>query len=760
MVPVRYLDSSTGKGLSGAFATGTPRGLTMGGLGQIPADAAGISGNLTLVGPTSAVLAQGAPTISGIPTSSTVNASAHQTVANGFDVPLHGSDSVALVWVVSTARPPISGSRSPATGSRAPGRQVGSMVRQIIEGPGTSPEPPRGPLARSPARAGLDLWTDAIGLLTWVGSSATRSGTCGRRSGRTRRIYFPRNESGGPPGPLAADRTKRSAGPRDSGEEEGPMKSLVAGLPSTGSRGPSSSRGSRRVIARLLALGAAAALAVALMPATAIAAPAQPATVAASGDWTQFHNGPTHQGYNTAEHVLSPSNVGALGAAWTATTGYSIDSSPAVANGVVYVGSEDYKLYAYGVGCASGGGTCTPLWTALTGDAIYSSPAVADGVVYVGSADGKLYAYAVGCASGGGTCSPLWTATTGSYVISSPAVANGVVYVGSFDGKLYAYAVGCNSGGGTCSPLWTAATGGNIYSSPAVANGVVYVGSWDHKLYAFAVGCASGGGTCSPLWTAATGGAIWSSPAVANGVVYVGSADDKLYAFDSAGVVGCSGSPKTCTPLWTAATGSTIDSSPAVANGVVYVGSADDKLYAYGVGCASGGGSCTPLWTGATGSGIYSSPAVANGVVYVGSEDHKLYAFAIIGATYFTVAPARVLDSRPGGGHIGPPTFHSRTKQTFAVATVASGVPTDAIAVTGNVTVVGQSRSGYVVVAPSLTSGVQPPTSTINFPVNDTRANGITVALGAGGTLDAMYWSSSTADKVDILFDVTGYFRN
>ncbi|MGD0020604.1 MAG: hypothetical protein ABSD62_15290, partial [Candidatus Limnocylindrales bacterium] len=70
------------------------------------------------------------------------------------------------------------------------------------------------------------------------------------------------------------------------------------------------------------------------------------------------------------------------------------------------------------------------------------------------------------------------------------------------------------------------------------------------------------------------------------------------------------------------------------------------------------------------------------------------------------------------------------------------------------------SRSGYVVVAPSLTSGVQPPTSTINFPVNDTRANGITVALHAGGTLDAMYWSSSTADKVDILFDVTGYFRN
>ena len=70
-----------------------------------------------------------------------------------------------------------------------------------------------------------------------------------------------------------------------------------------------------------------------------------------------------------------------------------------------------------------------------------SSPAVANGVVYVGSLDHKLYAYAVGCASGGATCTPLWTATTGDMVVSSPAVANGVVYVGSHDGKLYAYSL-------------------------------------------------------------------------------------------------------------------------------------------------------------------------------------------------------------------------------------------------------------------------------------------------------------------------------
>ena len=129
------------------------------------------------------------------------------------------------------------------------------------------------------------------------------------------------------------------------------------------------------------------------------------------------------------------------------------------------------------------------------------------------------------------------------------------------------------------------------------------------------------------------------------------------------------------------------------------------------------------------------------------------------GASYFTVAPRRVLDSRPGSGHIGPGLFHSRTKQSFAVATAASGVPAGAVAVTGNVTVVGQNHAGYVTVAPALTSGVQPPTSTLNFPVADIRANGVTVALRAGGKLDAMYWTSSSANTVDILFDVTGYFR-
>jgi len=131
----------------------------------------------------------------------------------------------------------------------------------------------------------------------------------------------------------------------------------------------------RRLVARLLAVAAAGALVLGSMPAPTIAAPAgapvvsTPASQAvASGDWPQFHNDPAHTGYNAAETTISASNVSTLGVAWTATTGGSIGhSSPVVANGIVYVGSEDGKLYAYAVGCNVGGGSCAPLWEAVTG---------------------------------------------------------------------------------------------------------------------------------------------------------------------------------------------------------------------------------------------------------------------------------------------------------------------------------------------------------------------------------------------------------
>jgi outer membrane protein assembly factor BamB len=274
---------------------------------------------------------------------------------------------------------------------------------------------------------------------------------------------------------------------------------------------------------------------------------------------------------------------------WSFTTAPfpNVLSSPAVANGVVYVGSNDYKVYALD---ATDG---TKLWEFAAGGRVDSSPAVANGVVYFGSwTDGKVYALDAQ------TGTKLWEFTTGGGVYSSPAVANGVVYIGSTDGKVYA--LDANTG----AKVWEFTTGNDITSSPAVANGIVYIGSFDHKLYAL------NAQTGDKLWEFTTGNVVYSSPAVANGIVYVGSVDNKVYALDA----------QTGAKVWEFTTGLYVYSSPAVANGVVYVGSLDGKVYALDAQTGA------KLWEFTTEGWIYSSPAVANGVVYVGSVDNKVYA--------------------------------------------------------------------------------------------------------------------------------------
>jgi outer membrane protein assembly factor BamB len=72
---------------------------------------------------------------------------------------------------------------------------------------------------------------------------------------------------------------------------------------------------------------------------------------------------------------------------WSFTTAGRVDSSPAVANGVVYVGWDNGKLYALDAT------TGHKLWSHTTGDPVGSSPAVVNGEVYVGSSDQKVYAF-------------------------------------------------------------------------------------------------------------------------------------------------------------------------------------------------------------------------------------------------------------------------------------------------------------------------------------------------------------------------------
>ena len=79
----------------------------------------------------------------------------------------------------------------------------------------------------------------------------------------------------------------------------------------------------------------------------------------------------------------------------------------------------------------------TQRWATPTEGHVYSSPAVVNGVVYVGSLDGKVYALDTT------TGAVRWSAGIGYEVLSSPAVVNGIVYAATYnesisDGAIFA----------------------------------------------------------------------------------------------------------------------------------------------------------------------------------------------------------------------------------------------------------------------------------------------------------------------------------
>ena len=131
---------------------------------------------------------------------------------------------------------------------------------------------------------------------------------------------------------------------------------------------------------------------------------------------------------------------------WETSPTVSVASNPAVANGVLFVGGSDGRLYAFdanGVtGCSATPKTCAPLWRSGTG-AAPSSPSVANGVVYTGAADGSVRAFdaagTVGCSGTPKTCTPLFSSVLGSGA-GAPLVANGRLYVPEANGNIAAFA--------------------------------------------------------------------------------------------------------------------------------------------------------------------------------------------------------------------------------------------------------------------------------------------------------------------------------
>jgi hypothetical protein len=128
------------------------------------------------------------------------------------------------------------------------------------------------------------------------------------------------------------------------------------------------------------------------------------------------------------------------------------------------------------------------------------------------------------------------------------------------------------------------------------------------------------------------------------------------------------------------------------------------------------------------------------------------------GATYVALTPNRLVDSRVPIG-LGSAASSGASVEFTAVDRSADpnlNVPSGAVAITGNLTVTGQTSAGYLTLTPSAPVGT-PTTSTLNFPRGDDRANGVTVATSPTGTLWVTFIGGGGA-RTNVVFDVTGYF--
>ncbi|MGE5333072.1 MAG: PQQ-binding-like beta-propeller repeat protein [Nitrososphaerota archaeon] len=346
--------------------------------------------------------------------------------------------------------------------------------------------------------------------------------------------------------------------------------------------------------------------------------------------WSQFGSTAAGGRANSADSTINPRNVAQLTWDWSATlTGGGGIPGVAVSGDTVYA-EDGAGIYALGAACGKLKWFSSTMGRGATVSS-YISPAVANGMVYAGGGDNRIYAFD---AQTGAT---RWTFNPQVEMLSSPTVANGMVYSTDRGGNVYAL------DGRSGAVRWSFhAVGDSIGQTPAVANGTVYFNTIGGIAYALdartgtqrwqsAVGSSSEGVTVPAVdngvlfvtasaaptrgavvaLNATTGARKWiaytpfygtNGLAVANGMIYVSTISHGVSAFDEA-----TGALK-----WQVSVAMG-DSAPAVANGVVYVGAGTADLYAFD---ATTGAKLATF--GDCGTEPDSSPVVANGVVYIG----------------------------------------------------------------------------------------------------------------------------------------------
>ena len=217
-------------------------------------------------------------------------------------------------------------------------------------------------------------------------------------------------------------------------------------------------------------------------------------------DWAVFRGNAEQTG------VAAVTLPDKLEVVWKFSTKDAVEGAPALANGVVYVGSFDEHLYALDLQ------TGKEKWKYKAGP-IKASPAVRAGAVYVGNADGVFHC--VDAAKG----EKRWTFETEGEITSGANFSGDLVLFGSYDETL-----DCLTKDGK--EKWKFKTQGPVNGSPAVAGGKTFVAGCDSKLHVLDIA------TGKEDRDVDLGGQSGATGAVLGDHLYVGTMTNQFEAID------------------------------------------------------------------------------------------------------------------------------------------------------------------------------------------------------------------------------------
>lgn len=315
-----------------------------------------------------------------------------------------------------------------------------------------------------------------------------------------------------------------------------------------------------------------------------------------------------HRGGEMPVEAPMPTSDTGPARAWTYHADAGLWATPAVVDGVAYLGDVAGHLHAVKVKDG------TLVWKFAAHTPLFADVAATADAVYCAGDDGLLHKLARATGAelwhvdlGGGDLkrSPPGSASEEwDFGGSAPLVSGHAVYVGSADGIFHA--LDATSG----RPLWSFKTAGKIRAAALVRGDRVYVGSRDHFLYAL------DRRTGALAWKFDTGSPITTPPVFAAGNIVIGTRDRALlYALDAA-----TGQLRWSVYYWM----SWVESAPVLVDGRLYIGGSDSHTVR-ALDPVDG----HEFWSTQVWGWTWGTPCVAGDTIYYGTAGTPQYFSAV-----------------------------------------------------------------------------------------------------------------------------------